>query len=196
MVAFETLHAVAGVMAGYAGPWFVCGGWAIDLWVGRVTREHADLEVGVARRDQGALRDHMAGWTLSKAVQRPEGGAWVPWTEGEWLELPIHQVQACREGAEPPEFEFFLNEVEDGVWHWRRNPALTVPAGEVSITGAAGIPFVAPQIQLLYKATGHRPKDEHDFATALPLLRGEQRAWLRAALERYHPGDAWIARLA
>jgi len=48
------------------------------------------------------------------------------------------------------------------------------------------------QIQvLLYKAASPRPKDEADFAAALPVLRPSQRQWLRESLAlacgRQHP---------
>ena len=32
--------------------WFF-GGWAVDLWVGRLTRPHEDIDVLVWRRDEG-----------------------------------------------------------------------------------------------------------------------------------------------
>jgi hypothetical protein len=40
-----------------------------------------------------------------------------------------------------------------------------------------------------------RPKDEADFEAVLPHLDAHDRAWLRAALDRFHPGHAWLARL-
>lgn len=77
--AFATILAFGQVMAGFPRPWFVSGGWVIDLFLDRVTRDHADLEVGIFRRDQGALSRHLAGWRLAKAVDGPQGGAWAPW---------------------------------------------------------------------------------------------------------------------
>jgi Aminoglycoside-2''-adenylyltransferase len=32
-------------------PWWIAGGWAIDLFLGRQTREHEDLDVLILRRD-------------------------------------------------------------------------------------------------------------------------------------------------
>ena len=182
-------------MAGFPRPWFVSGGWAIDLFVGRVTREHEDLEVGLFRRDQGALWAYLSGWELCKAQSDQAGAGWVPWHEGEWLELPIHQIRARREGGEPPEFEFFLNDMAGEDWLCRRNTAITRPVAEISRRSSSGIPFIVPEIQLLYKAKWHREKDEHDFQTALSLMSAAQRAWLKAGLEVIHPGDAWLAVL-
>ena len=67
---FEQVATVAAAMEGYDGLWFISGGWAIDLFGGRVTREHSDLEVGIVRHDQASLQAHPAAWELSKAVRQ------------------------------------------------------------------------------------------------------------------------------
>jgi Aminoglycoside-2''-adenylyltransferase len=192
---FGPIQAYADMMRGYAGPWYVAGGWAIDLFLGRVTREHADLEVAVLRRDQEVLRAHMAGWRLHKAVQQDGAGAWVPWVADERLELPIHQVMAQRDDGEPREVEFFLVEAADGQWRFRRNQAIRRPEAEMGAMSSRGIPIVAPEIMLAYKAKATRPKDEHDFTLAHELLSADQRAWLKATLSVCHPDHPWIARL-
>ena len=38
----------AARMEGADFPWFVAGGWAIDLFLGTPTRDHEDLEIAVA----------------------------------------------------------------------------------------------------------------------------------------------------
>jgi hypothetical protein len=54
------------------------------------------------------------------------------------------------------------------------------------------IPYLAPEIQLLYKAKGRRPKDEADFMHTLPALDRERRQWLRNALTMAHPRHPWL----
>ena len=54
--------------------------------------------------------------------------------------------------------------------------------------------YLAPEIQLLYKAKYATPKQEHDFAAAAPLIPPTRRAWLKAALAEAYPGHAWIER--
>jgi hypothetical protein len=177
----------------------VCGGWAIDLFLDRRTREHEDVEVGVFRRDQDALRAHFRGWGRFKSSP-----GWTPWEEDEVLELPIHQVLFRPPGSGPPpepwepaleERQVFLEDVEGDVWICRRDPQLRRPLSELTARAPAGIPFVVPEIQLLYKAKHHLDKDEHDFRAVLPLLTSEQRAWLWRALTVVHPGDPWLAEL-
>ena len=72
---FEPVEVVARLMAGYPRPWFVSGGWAIDLFVDRITRDHEDLEVGVFREDQAILYRHLSTWKLHKAAKGPDGNA-------------------------------------------------------------------------------------------------------------------------
>ncbi len=71
-----------------------------------------------------------------------------------------------------------------------RRPVATI--GEIS---PEGIPYLAPEIQLLYKAEGLRPKDEADFRQALPALTRERRAWLRDSLMLAHPHHPWLDQL-
>jgi hypothetical protein len=177
----------------------VCGGWAIDLFVGEVTREHEDLEVGVFRHHQAALHARYEGWDAYKSV-----GGWTPWEPDEELELPIHQILFRRpesgfpEPWEPnyEERQFFLNEAEGGIWISRRDPRIRLHVRELAQRNADGVPVVAPEVQLLYKARHGQKKDEHDFELVEPHLRGARRGWLREALELVHPGHRWIKALA
>ena len=203
MSSIEEIAAVARIMDLFPHPWFVSGGWAIDLFLGEVTRHHEDREIGIFREHQHALRAHLSGYDLFYAVSGPDGGEWITW-QGEWLDLPVHQLLARPAGMGPPrgewdrshqEFEFFLNEAEEGLWRCRRNPEITRPASEISLRSPSGIPILAAEIQLLYKAKWHRPKDEHDFQHALPHLDPSQRAWLRDALPRCYEDDPWILEL-
>jgi Aminoglycoside-2''-adenylyltransferase len=40
------------------------GGWAVDFWVGRITRHHSDVDIAAFRRDEEAIRAALtgAGW--------------------------------------------------------------------------------------------------------------------------------------
>ena len=44
--------------------WCVVGGWAIDLFLGEVTRPHHDLEIAVQREDLAAIRGHLRGFVF------------------------------------------------------------------------------------------------------------------------------------
>src|SRR5881296_1047429 len=92
-MAFEPPRRVADLMRNFDRPWFIAGGWALDLFLDRETRAHADIEIAIFRRDQETLWRHFSGWDMEKIV--PGGGdpkrqAW----RGEWLAPPIHEIHA------------------------------------------------------------------------------------------------------
>ena len=58
---------------------------------------------------------------------------------------------------------------------------------------ADGIPYLKPEICLLFKAKAVRDKDRVDFEAALTWMSPAQRTWLHTALERVHPDHEWIS---
>jgi len=189
MPTFGPVLQVAGVMRGYRRPWYIAGGWAIDLFLGQETRAHDDVDVAVLRDDQSELRTHLAGWTFDKVVE----GTRLPWAAGERLDLPVHEVHAASPTG--TRVEFLLNESSGGMWRFRRNPAITQRLDRIGAQTSGGVPFLVPEIVLLFKAKAPGPKDAHDFDLVRPRLGAEPRRWLKRALETCHPGHPWIARL-
>lgn len=71
-----------------------------------------------------------------------------------------------------------------------------MPMIDAIVHAKAGVPILAPEIVLLYKAKDlAREANQLDFETALPYLNPARRAWLQAALLRMHPGHGWLGRL-
>lgn len=189
----------------YGHPWWIAGGWAIELWLGRELRPHSDVEIAIPRGDQIELRRYMTQFRFTQVVRDGAGEPGEqPLGMEQVVEPPVHELHARRYsggGSDPlalTRLEVLLNEVADGVWRYRRDERVTLPLAQFGLTSAAGVPILAPEVVLLYKAgssAGLRGIDEQDFAAALPHLHGQQRAWLRAALELAHPGHAWIGQL-
>ena len=149
------------------------------------------MDVAVFRDDQRAVREHLRGWDLRRVV----AGELTAWEADEWLALPIHEVHARRTAGEPRELELLLNERVGDAWTFRRDPAVTLPVFRAILLGDEGIPFLAPEIVLLYKSKNPRDQDARDFAAVLPALGGERRAWLASALVTVQRGHPWIATL-
>lgn len=185
------VHAAAEVMRGFPGAWCVAGGWALDLFLGRQTRAHADVDLAIFRADQHALQRHLHAWKLLKV----ENGRLSPWAAGERIELPVHEIHAMRGTGEPGALEILLNECEGDRWVYRRDPAVTLPVARLIVRGAGEVPALCPEVVLLYKSKGLREVDEEDFQRMRPHLGGERRAWLAAALATAGPGHRWIAEL-
>ena len=161
-------------------PWWIAGGWAIDLFVGHQTREHHDVDVGLLRRDQADLHAALPGWELHCADPPGTLRRWLP---DEWLPTGIHDIWARSSVTSPWQIQFMLNEADGDVWVYRRNPAITRPLGEIVRRSSEGWPYLAPEVQLLFKAKAPRPRDAADLAIALPRLDEPARLWLEAALQ-------------
>ena len=193
---FAALRAELEHVADLPVPWYVAGGWAIDLFVGHVTREQQDVDLVIGRLHQRAVYQHLADRDWYTIVPHPDGligkGTIEPW-DGTPLMLPAHQILADDEDGR--RIEFLLSEIDEGLWRSRRNPEVTMPTVRMALTTSDGIRYLAPEIVLLYKARLGRTWDEADFETALPEMTVGQRAWLFDALEAEHPGHPWLERL-
>src|SRR4051794_39793213 len=102
----------ARAMTGLGRPWFVAGGWAIDLHRGSVSRGHGDVEIGILRNDQERLWEHLFSGAPGRArADVAIDGKWNPW-DGRRIELPLHQIRVRGWGSRGAtgEFEIFLNE--------------------------------------------------------------------------------------
>ncbi|MDE0219061.1 MAG: hypothetical protein OXJ90_07310 [Spirochaetaceae bacterium] len=186
---FALPRQVLSLLEGFRRPWWVAGGWAVDLFVGRLTRPHKDIEIALYRHDQLVLQEHLAGWSLRKVVDHRR----VSWLPGELLTLPVHEIHG--RGPEGQALEILLNEYDRGRWVFRRDPTVTRPAKLIAARSADGVPFLRPEIALLYKSNDPHPDNQADFERAAPLLGPESRAWLRAALRHHRPGHPWLAHL-
>ena len=197
----QTRRRALEVMAGYRRPWWVAGGWALDLLLGAKTRPHADLEISMLAADQQALLRHLRGWDLRLAA--PERS--LPRWDGRRIQPPFHQVWARRGpggsssaeefAADPTMLGFLLEQHAGNRWVFRRHPAVSRPLHQVGVRAAGGVPVVAPEIALLFKAKTPRYKDQRDFDRALPHLDWAVRSWLAAALKQAHPGHPWHGRV-
>jgi hypothetical protein len=170
--------------------WALAGGWAIDLWLGRVTRDHHDVEVAIQRRDQAVAHRELARHWDMFCID-PPGSGWRRW-RGEEIARPSFQTQA-RLGDD--RFDLFLEDVEHDQWVFRRDAAVRRPFAEIAGPAAGRLPVLRPEVGLLYMAGHDEPKNQQDFAQALPHVGAEAREWLYESLERTAPGHRWIDEL-
>jgi hypothetical protein len=182
---------VAAVLADFPRPWFIAGGWAIDLFAGRKTRDHEDVDVGILRRDQRALREFL----VDRDFEKVEKGRRAPWPQTQQLNIPVHEVCARRLDGMPRQIEFLFSEARDEQWVFRRDARIERPLSEAIRVTRFRVPYLDPAIVLLFKAKDPKPKDVADFELLRPNLGVSDCLWLRAALETAQAGHPWIARL-
>ena len=193
----KALLEVAEALGNLRAPFYFAGGWAIDLHLGRVTRDHHDIDALVMRRDHWLLHKALKQFSLKKIIPRRDGkppnrGAIVEWPAGERLELPVHQINAYRTGESEPAFQVMLAESRGSDWIFRRNPDVSMPISKMGFHPLWGLPYLAPEIVLLFKAKHLEARDRVDFDHAIPALSVDARRWLRDAIEKTHPGHEWL----
>ena len=112
--------------------WWVVGGWAIDLFIGRQTRPHQDIEVAILRRDAPALHEWLAHWQLwyVPAV----GQCLRSWLSGEPLPTEAHEIWARRTTDGPWELEVLIEEADADRWFYRRDARRSRPLADYGIT--------------------------------------------------------------
>jgi hypothetical protein len=54
-------------------PWWIAGGWAIDVFRGQTSRPHTDLDVGILRVDAPTVLQALSTWQIFEA-KRLEAG--------------------------------------------------------------------------------------------------------------------------
>jgi hypothetical protein len=131
---------VVEVFAPAAFRWWISGGHALDLHLGRTWRSHEDTDVGVVRHDLRSVFTFLAGWDLHVAAAG------------------------------------------------HLTPSVQVPWALAVLRTTDGVPYLSPELQLLYKSKGLRPKDDVDAAAVIPHLDDRQRELLARLLE---PDHAW-----
>jgi hypothetical protein len=169
-------------------PWAVAGGWAIDLHLGAETRPHRDLEIVVARDrigDVTACLDELEWFGVG------DGLAWPLAVTPEGL----HQTWGRDRSSHHWRLDVLREPWDGEQWVCRRDPRVRRPIREAIDFNSDGIPYLVPEIVLLFKAKSPTEKDEADLALTLPTLTREQTAWLRNALEAVHAGHDWTMRV-
>jgi hypothetical protein len=188
---FDEPLKILRLMRNFKPDWFIAGGWAIDLYTGKETRRHEDIEIAIFRKDQIALQNYLDGWVLKKAVN----GTLSEWKPGERLELPIHEIHCFKQLDEKPVFEVLLNESDGNEWMFRRNDKVRMPLPKLSLMSNLGMKFLRPEIVLLYKSKNPRPKDEQDFEIVRKHLDNESKEWLKNALSICYSEHRWLQNL-
>jgi hypothetical protein len=177
-------------LAGVRAPWYVAAGWALDLFLGRQTREHADIEIAVPAASFPEVRSRFPGFVFDGVGS---GRIWadaapdvLAVTYQTWLRDPATGNYVLDVFREPHDAE---------TWICRRDDTIRLPYRDIIQFTRDGIPYLAPELVLLFKAKHARRKDQADFDAAVPHLTPAQRETLAGLLARAHPGHRWLAEL-
>lgn len=179
------------LLAALGTPWWIAGGWALDLFLGKVTRPHKDLDIGIFRRDAVKVLAALSGWEFFEA----KGGTLTQIVSGKPPRAEVNSLWCRRADTAQWELELMLDELDHDRWIFRRDPRIDRPLTIAIRRNSEGIAYLAPEIQLLYKARATRAEDQADFDRVVPRLDPEARDWLRGSLARMDPGHPWLSML-
>lgn len=220
------LDELKNIMDSIGVKWAVCGGDAIDLFVGQQTRAHKDIDVAVFWEDREQIISAFLqeGWrvfepdrgllreiTSLKEDLRTEDNLWCIWPESDSYQIRqkrdnFYEITTERKQQDVLDYiEVLFNREQNGRFIYKRNPAISLTP--YLYYDANGIPYLAPEMVLLYKSIFvrfvERPEYQdmvenyrHDFTVAVERFDGTQKKWLKEALTTCYPaGHEWLDRL-
>src|SRR5258708_17616587 len=113
----------------------------------------------------------------------------------EVLDEAIYDIWCRPDSAQPWAIQLMIADTQGEQWLFRRMPIINRSVATIGDISPEGIPYLAPEIQLLCKAKGLRPTDEADFMQTLPVLHRERRIWLSDSLIQVYPHHPWLDQL-
>lgn len=194
-------------MEGYRGEWYLCGGWAVDLLLGRQTRPHLDVDVAVFHHEQRYLHEHLTGWQALGHDDTVSETSSDPW-DGRELSVPAH-IHANIPSMAGTELDIQINVRDGREWVLCENPRVTLPHAEcVARAELWDGPLVSAPVVLYFKAAARgwrealpvpastlREHDQADFDSLCPMLTQRQQSWLYRAISVHEADHPWLRQL-
>jgi hypothetical protein len=181
---------VAQRLAGISTAWCVAAGWALDLFRGTQTREHGDIEIAIPAANFPEVRDRFPRYAFDAVSS---GLIWE--NAAPDVLAATHQTWL----REPTTGDYLLDvfrEPHDGsTWICRHDETIQLPYSDIIHHSPDGIPYLAPELVLLFKAKRARTKDQADFHGTIPHMTPTQRRTLAELLTHAYPGHPWLADL-
>ncbi|WP_171654160.1 nucleotidyltransferase domain-containing protein [Paenibacillus foliorum] len=201
--------------------WSVCGGGAIDLFLGKQTRIHKDLDIAVFWEDRNSIIALMlaAGWRVFEAcgggvIHELFDKQQIPYEKRNLFCFTANEYR-CRlkpSGDDMYRFGFekkgqndftyveFLFNQRDDKYFYLPGDGNVKRKLNMALLQSNGVPYLALEIVLFYKSSYLDGPDtfdhNQDFDHTLPFLDEEQKQWLRKSLEKkYTNGHVWLGRL-
>lgn len=196
--------------------WHLCGGFAIDAYLGEITRKHKDIDITVSFDDMKVCIEFLKskGWEIDAPVGN---GRIVPvefaidnsnlYFDNIWCYkknadfIKVEKTDGVfkymefinREQIELDFIEVLFNKVENGVFYYQRNHKIMINADKAFIKKDK-ISILAPEIILLYKSRNYENKDyQHDYDVVINKLEKESYDWFKNSMSIVYPqGHPWI----
>ena len=196
----------------------ICGGHAIDLFLGKKTRQHKDLDAIIYWEDRDRIVQHMLdeGWEIYEPCGTPymhkinNISDQMRVKSNIWCIKPTNQHYKCTEhekdmfavdfdNSEQTDLdyiEFLFNTKTDEHFLYSRNHDVKLELNR-AVLHIGNFPCLAPEMVLLYKSTAaDEPEYQLDFDNTIVKLNNEQLSWLKESLVFMFPdGHKWLNNL-
>ena len=193
-----------------------CGGFGIELFLNRSIRKHSDIDVSAYWQDRdniilfmqslgwnvyemcgGGIAHHISDVNNQIRAKRnifcfKDGCNLIklsPQGEADMFYLDFdHSGQIKLDFI-----EFLFNNRSNEAFLYARNENITQPIS-IAILIQNGIPYLAPELILLYKSTDtEREGYQLDYDSAMAQMSAEQKEWLYTTLSVMNPsGHKWL----
>lgn len=193
----------------------ICGGFALDLFLGYESRVHGDIDILAFWEDRETIITYMQ--SKGFCVYEMLGGGKVHRiTDIRTQEKLRKNIFCCTEDCELVRLydteekdvywldfqhtglsklnyiEFLFNEKTENEFVYVRDNRIKRKL-ESAILQKDGIPYLSPELCLVFKSTDiEREGYQQDFELTVERLNGEQRIWFEKAMEMLYPeGHKW-----
>lgn len=166
----------------------IAGGWAIDLFIGKETRIHSDIEIAIPRNEQLLLKKYLREYELKYV----NNGVFFDW-RNQFLELPIHEIHGT---YKKQKIEILLNEIDNNNWIYRRINGVELTVDKLLKYSKDNIPYLCPEVVLLYKAKINKEKDKLDLKNTILKLDLASKNWLINAIQKEDKNHKWLSLIS
>jgi len=205
-------------------PYYICGGFALELFLGKTMRSHSDLDISIFEENRKEAVELLLanGWNVYQRGQYQKQifdandplvlecrNIWAIKSGSQIVVLPIEGEENLYDFEIVEKQQTAFNFIEmvvdlkkDDHFKFRNHEAIS-RSMDKAILYKDDIPYMAPELVLFLKShptylthEWHKEKTSGDFATIIPALPNESRQWLIEALETAYPeGNHWVEKL-
>lgn len=211
----QLIEEVNALLQGQDFSYAICGGFALDLFLGYESRTHGDIDILAFWEDRETIITFMQskGYCVFEMLG---GGKVHRITEIRMQEKLRKNIFCCTEDCELVRLyeteekdvywfdfqhtglsklnyiEFLFNEKTENEFVYVRDNRIKRKL-ESAILQKDGIPYLSPELCLVFKSTDiEREGYQQDFELTVERLNGEQRIWFEKAMEMLYPeGHKW-----
>jgi len=195
-------------------PWAICGGFALDLFLERDIRKHSDIDICVFEKDREKIFQYMLQNNWDVYEFRGQGKLRLLDTAS--ISEEGHNLMCIRGKCELVNFypcdeksflyhefihtgikefnylEFLFNTSDEDYLVFDKSRGIKRELAK-AILFKVGIPFLAPEIVLLYKSSkSDNTEYDYDFRQTYPYMDDEQKKWFSQNIDVIYPnGHSW-----